>query len=886
MNCDFLNGFDTDNCFFGIAGIKRVNVFRFDEIDSYSYDMDDLNYVTGFSAVNMPTVYEPKQDVSEYTGVNQTTAYNLYENRLTLGFDTMSEHKRQETKALEALDLTIIIEDRNGKCWILGQEYPCRLDSVNVGTGTKDGFNGYELVFRAVDKEHPKRIDCPNYKCFNSISATESRKTTFEVTDSDSLTWDSIETDINGTVVMLDTSSNPLMPFLWSVDPLVLANDRNTLYTLFGSLDSNVHDLVTTYDAATKVTTISITSNNSVYGVFGVDSTLFNKVSYIATVNIRVLVSIGLNNPSTIIELVDGAGDVVFSLPYGSSVSSLTGFTGTTDDFTFESSNLYPSGSTFEISVLGADCLGDTFEYNYINSLQACLLDRSYSFGKDIYTSIEIPYIVSSPSVVVNQRFQNTTINIFGTHFQLYKDCRDWHDDYNQFVNDVLNLFSNAQLNIDYATFTDTDTGTSVKLDFVLTDIEPEYYFRSQIVNVDGAFDMAEWQQARNVNIKTFAPVGSIVNHTDQHSNIIDGDNLVNITQNTFDLGFNPLGNNSIENVSLLWNWPTVPYSITSFLTTDSLGGDCYTLPINKMLGACYEGYNSDKVSDMVQVTLECAVGSNLDLGNQFFIEYSNNGSVSVNAITTPFVVTPNKHMHRFTEFLNRISGIRVVHYDFDVSNRLYNFWIEVDNNTEILNLKDGDNRDFTINKGRAMYKNTFTTSVNPFVKPTWNLPTIYNTVTTPSEDFINGFWELLNVETPAVSVSWNQEEDEVRIIRNSGFNDDITIGFHEEYPTHSNAILDDTLFVGDNGRVISEFSVVYQSLGGDTNKIEYISYTNSLGWMIVKPVNFTLSEFEIVFKEVTQIPLCFGTPDSIKYVGGKTLSAPFISAGALICDV
>ena len=877
MDCNTLNGISGNNCDMSIGGIKKVYAFPFDKIDQYTYTDDDLNYVSGYSSLVLPSIiYSPEQSASEYTGNKSERNYKLYDHQLTMNFNTMTREKRAEFKSMEDMDLTLILQDRNGRCWIMGQDVPCRLDSLQVGTGVKDGVNGYEVVIQSTEKQHLREIVCPSDGCFTSFTATEGRLSVFNIEETNSFDWEYIETDINGTIVSLDLSNSPLQPSLWNSDPTVLFNDRSTLMTLFSSLGATVNNLYTFYDVSSQTTTIGIESTNSAYGTFQVDNVVFNKSAFLATLTLNSVLSPGIANSSTIIEVTDSNGAVVFSEPYGDSVASLANITGTSDNAQLNMSALYPNGTTLTIQLINVPCSEVVYTYNYINTLEACLLERDYTFGKSLITEIEVPYLISSGSNVITERFQNTTINIFGNHFQLYKNYTQWHDDYNQFVNDVTLLLYQVVTPINLSTLVFTDTGTSVKISFKVIS-QSEFYYRQQVIGFDSELLETEWRQARSVNMSTIAPLGSVITHEDSHFNVMKGENLVNITQNSFELANNTQGNISVDNVQLLWNWNTVPYDANSKIITSSLGGNCNTADVNTPFDECYEDYTSTYAKAFEKVSLTCSAPTSINMGNQFFIEYNQGGVVTSQNFTLASNVTPNNNVHYLTEKLNSIKDFHVVHYDFDVVTRTYNFWITMENGTSLLKLTDTVNsRDFTLGSISTLYKNEPTTKINPFIELSWDLPTNLPSVLTPSEDLTYGHWQLQENEESVLNVIFDAGAKTLDITKVTGIPNAIVVSLHEDYPTVTNTKWFDMLNSGVTNKFITNIDSTLVANGSSLAAIKYVAYTNNVGWRLVQAIDMSGS-VEVAFSEFTQTPICFGTPDSMNYVGFDTLDQPLV---------
>ena len=71
----------------------------------------------------------------------------------------MEQAKRNEVKMIARAKMTIIIEDNNGKYWLMGETNGVRLTSGEAGSGTALGDrNGYSLSFQAQEFEPMREV--------------------------------------------------------------------------------------------------------------------------------------------------------------------------------------------------------------------------------------------------------------------------------------------------------------------------------------------------------------------------------------------------------------------------------------------------------------------------------------------------------------------------------------------------------------------------------------------------------------------------------------------------------------------------------------------------------------------------------------------------------
>ncbi len=91
--------------------------------------------------------------LTENITTNDTNGTLFFEQDLTFTIRKMQASLSQEIKLLAQNRLMIIVLDRNGKYWLLGQNNGAELQPSTSVTGTAFGdMNGYNLVFKAKEE--------------------------------------------------------------------------------------------------------------------------------------------------------------------------------------------------------------------------------------------------------------------------------------------------------------------------------------------------------------------------------------------------------------------------------------------------------------------------------------------------------------------------------------------------------------------------------------------------------------------------------------------------------------------------------------------------------------------------------------------------------------
>ena len=155
-----LHGLARD-CASSIGGIKRV-LFA-DAADVASIALTD-NEVSAITMVASKKFYEfafPDESGTFTTTLNRGSggAGSYLSTEMSLVFNRMATAKRVEMEALSFNELMAIVEDNNGKYWLLGDEHPV---VANGGTGTPGtaygDANQYAPTFACAGSHWPYEV--------------------------------------------------------------------------------------------------------------------------------------------------------------------------------------------------------------------------------------------------------------------------------------------------------------------------------------------------------------------------------------------------------------------------------------------------------------------------------------------------------------------------------------------------------------------------------------------------------------------------------------------------------------------------------------------------------------------------------------------------------
>lgn len=157
MACVLTTGFALD-CKDAIGGIK--NIWLISSNNKGTFTKSASGTVTAWTPVaNSLFKYELRKMSSSFETdimTNQINGTTFYETKLTFQLNKMEVYKRNELKLVAQQLVIVIILDRNGNYWVVGDENGCDMTSGKGNSGTAMGdFNGWTVEFTADEPDMP-----------------------------------------------------------------------------------------------------------------------------------------------------------------------------------------------------------------------------------------------------------------------------------------------------------------------------------------------------------------------------------------------------------------------------------------------------------------------------------------------------------------------------------------------------------------------------------------------------------------------------------------------------------------------------------------------------------------------------------------------------------
>jgi hypothetical protein len=149
------------DCNPSMGGIKRVLAANRDEVGEITISDDKVSAIsTGSSKFKGYAFPRNTGSMSSSYQINVENGTRFVQTDVVMVFNRMETSKRVEMTALAQNDLVLIVEDANGKYWLLGKDEPVRATAGDGLTGTaRADRNGYSVTLQDISHEMPYEVD-------------------------------------------------------------------------------------------------------------------------------------------------------------------------------------------------------------------------------------------------------------------------------------------------------------------------------------------------------------------------------------------------------------------------------------------------------------------------------------------------------------------------------------------------------------------------------------------------------------------------------------------------------------------------------------------------------------------------------------------------------
>lgn len=173
-----LEGIDL-GCSAGMGGVKTLYLINEAdvtiEIDRTGEDNEGLPKVGSITlnGSNKFKEFKFRKGTASMTSTyntDDTGSFSSFTTELALQFSQMESQKRMQIMAMCYNSLKGVVEDSNGRYWLLGADYPINASAATgvTGVGAQE-FNGYTVTLKDESTELPYEIDNSKFNIENLV---------------------------------------------------------------------------------------------------------------------------------------------------------------------------------------------------------------------------------------------------------------------------------------------------------------------------------------------------------------------------------------------------------------------------------------------------------------------------------------------------------------------------------------------------------------------------------------------------------------------------------------------------------------------------------------------------------------------------------------------
>lgn len=151
-----------DGCDLSVGGILEAYYANFADVTAKTLTSDVITTISMASSTKFYTLHPPRQTsgLTSTWNISDENGTKYVQTDLQLVFNKMETAKRAAVMALALGEFCIIVKDRNGKYWFLGDEEPVKISAGDLTTGTaRSDRNGYTVTLTDVSSAIPYEVD-------------------------------------------------------------------------------------------------------------------------------------------------------------------------------------------------------------------------------------------------------------------------------------------------------------------------------------------------------------------------------------------------------------------------------------------------------------------------------------------------------------------------------------------------------------------------------------------------------------------------------------------------------------------------------------------------------------------------------------------------------
>jgi hypothetical protein len=147
--CVLTQGFAI-GCSDSVGGITEFIIGNFGDLGTITEDATGITAISGAAFAYTYEAEKATSTLAEAITVSRENGTVFYEQTASYILNKTSQAKRNEIKLLAQAKLAVIVKDKNGVYWLMGQASGVRLEPSTTEWGTAMGDrNGYTLNFKS-----------------------------------------------------------------------------------------------------------------------------------------------------------------------------------------------------------------------------------------------------------------------------------------------------------------------------------------------------------------------------------------------------------------------------------------------------------------------------------------------------------------------------------------------------------------------------------------------------------------------------------------------------------------------------------------------------------------------------------------------------------------
>ena len=149
------------DCATSKGGVSEVYLANYEDVTDITVTDNKVTGITMASGKKFKRYYfrPGTSSMTSTLNIDNAAGVNFVQTVLTMLYSRMETTKRVEIVALAQADLYAIVEDNNGKFWLLGYDEPLVISAGDGLTGTaRTDRNGYSVTLHDVSHEMPYEV--------------------------------------------------------------------------------------------------------------------------------------------------------------------------------------------------------------------------------------------------------------------------------------------------------------------------------------------------------------------------------------------------------------------------------------------------------------------------------------------------------------------------------------------------------------------------------------------------------------------------------------------------------------------------------------------------------------------------------------------------------